>query len=309
MPFGLHFPKNVYQGLFDVSSAEDLAFAETLQKAADRLDENLLPTSAVHPYGELIVTGDGGARQLLTKIDQPDEGCSILDALDALARIYLDAPAPAQVIDRLRRLVKEAGGDELRAAATQALAACRDQELLAGVVEHLASPDPGMVSQAARLIGLGRYWPALPVLRSLISPTRYLESEAVIWAVGEIGDPEALPELEQSLANDFRSELVLLAMGKIGSFSAIPSMMVKMSKGPPRQREVAYQALATLLFKSRERLDDLGVTRQSLQVTMRRDLKKEPSARCRYFMLLCLARLGEKMDRAKIYQALGVEST
>jgi hypothetical protein len=309
MPFGMHYSAEVYRDIFGVTDPNDVALAETFIKYAAKADAALLPAGGTHPCADLIREGMRSTATLLAYLGAPPPGCSALDAADALVQIYEGLPAPAEVRDALRERFHHAESDEERAAYTQALARLGDEELLSVNQTMLSADDPSIVRGAATILGLGRYRPAVPVLRLLVSPKRFVESDAVIWALGEIGDEAAVPELERALLAQFRMPEVLRALGAIGSLNSVPLLLNYLKPGYEPVQEAAYAALAMLLARQRDNLMALRDVRPTLIFGIRGQLEKEHTPSCKLAMLLCLARLGEKLDRAVVYRCLGMTAT
>jgi hypothetical protein len=304
------YSERTYKQLFGIKKAKDIEFADDLVGALGRIDRALLPPAATHPLAGLIAAGLSSVEQLVDIIDAGEEQ-NQLDAIDAIAHILLYAPAPDAVVKRLRSRLHKAGVAEQNPDKVALLAKClalgKDEELLRHQLLLLGDEDPGLVASAARLLGLGGYVPAVPALVALLSPDRLFESRMVIWALGEIGAVEALPQLEYALGSAFRTVDCLIAMGKIGSLTSLPMLTPMIVSGLPEQRDAAYRALAMILDKNRASLASLAPMPEELARLVLHQLSDadlELSGATRFHMCLCLARLGMRLDTARVRRFL-----
>jgi len=143
----------------------------------------------------------------------------------------------------------------------------------------------------------------------LVSPDRIFESRAVIWALGEIGERDSLRALEYALSSGFRSVDAMIAMGKIGELTSIPKLVPMMVAGLSEQRDAAYRALAMILNNNRELAKETEALKlQIVPIIMQQfaDGELPKSGSMRFHMCLCLARLGEKLDTARVKQFLNL---
>jgi HEAT repeat protein len=311
-------PEEVWRDLFGLVKRADRDWGNRVVTALQKIDRGLLPPAATHPYETHIARGAAALPDLLELLEQGTER-EWFNALDATAHICFaivsgetDAVVDKQVIARLRAQLKRTDlSPDHHALVAKTLAIARDPGVLSEQLHRLADSDPGVVATAARLIGLGRYAPAARILRELVSPERFYESRAVIWALGEIGDPDVLPALYRALAHAFRVVDCLIAIGKIGQLSSVGQLTPLILAGPPEQKDAAVRALAMILDHHRNDGKPLGELFASLKNLLEVQLAGDVplSGSTRFHMLLCLARMGQPLDEARVrrYLRLGVD--
>jgi hypothetical protein len=224
--------------------------------------------------------------------------------------VLLASDQPAlEVSARLRKQLANERHPDTIARMMKTLAIARDEGLMLEETRRLGDDDPAVVASAARLLGLGRWRPAVPALKGLVSPSRIYESRHVIWALGEIGDADALPALEIALANAFRVVDCLIAIGKIGRVTSIPSVTPHLTSSFPEQKDAAARALAMILDDNRliaSRQPALKEVLVPLVEAQLADPRAPLSGSTRFFMLLCLARLAHPLDPARVQKYLGL---
>lgn len=305
------FDDVTYARAFGLKKKAERDFVEGLVAVLGKMDRALLPPPATHPLASLIAQGPRGIEPLLDLFDKSSaagDTHKAADALDALSHVLLgtqDRGAHARLKSAL------GATDEVAVAALLAktLAIAGDDETLVEQLRRLGDDDPAVVASAARLLGFGRYRPAVPALKGLVSPERFYESRWVIWALGEIGDPAALPALEIALAHAFRVVDCLIAIGKIGQLTSLPAVTPHLVSGIAEQKDAAVRALAMILDNHRDDARFMGALRDQLAGLIERDLADASaplSASTRFHMLLCLARLGHKLDESRVKKYLGV---
>ncbi len=309
-------PEETWRDLFGLARRAERDAANRLVSALSKIDRGLLPPAATHPYEMHIAQGSAGLAPLLALVEEGSER-EWFNALDALAHIAFtitsaDAVSSGGRVDdvviaKLRAQLKRSdlSSDQL-ALVTKTLAIARDHGVLHEQLHRLTDDDPGVVASAARLLGLGRYAPAARVLRELVSPERFYESRAVIWALGEIGDPAVLPALYRALAQAFRVVDCAIAIGKIGQLTSVGELTPLLLVGPPEQKDAAVRALAMILDHHRNEQKPLGELFSTLAGLIEAQLESgEPlSGSTRFHMALCLARMGRQLDEARLRRLL-----
>ncbi len=141
---------------------------------------------------------------------------------------------------------------------------------------------------------------------ALVSPARFVESRAVLWALGEIGDPAALPALQRAVAHAFRVVDAVVALGKIGDVAAVGTITPLLLSGTPEERDAGYRALAWIFDRHRADRAALAELFRTLRGLIETQLAAdEPlSGSTRFHMLLCLARMGVVLDEPRVRQHL-----
>ena len=304
LPMDPAFDEGSYARIFGLRKKSDRDFAEGLVQALQKIDPALLPPPTSTPLSPELSTA--GIPHLLFQVEN-QRGQSRDAALEALAHVLFDTPADAATISALRGLLAASTEPGLSAELAKTLAIAQDPIFLQEQLRRLGDPDPGVVAAAARLVGFGRYRAAVAVLKGLVSPERFVESRWAIWALGEIADPAALPTLQIALSQCFHVVDCLIAIGKIGELSSLPALTPHLVQGLPEQKDAAVRALAMLLDRHREGEVGLAV-RAELAGFFERDLAESTTLwkSTRFYMLLCLARMGLKLDEARVRRYLGV---
>lgn len=315
-------PEETWTDLFGLTKRADRAFGDRLVTALSKIDRGLLPPASSHPFEAHIARGTEALPDLLDLLETGTER-EWFNALDATAHICFAITSAGSdgrtggavdgaLIGRLRAQLKrqDLSIDQL-ALVTKTLAIARDHGVLHEQLHRLADSDPGVVASAARLLGLGRYAPASRILRELVSPERFYESRAVIWALGELGDPDVLPALYRALAQAFRVVDCVIAIGKIGQLTSVGQLTPLILAGAPEQRDAAVRALAMILDHHRNDQKPLGDLFSSLKGLIESQLASGMplSGSTRFHMLLCLARMGTTLDEPRIrrYLQLGID--
>jgi hypothetical protein len=303
------YDDETYRDVFGLQKKSERAFADKLVAALARIDRALLPGAQTHPLLAAITQGAASIDELCGLVERGTER-ERLDALDALAHVFAALPdgAPPEALARLRAGLARETAPQTVALFAKVLAIGQDAAFLREQVRRLADPDPGVVAAAARLLGFGRFRAAVPVLVELVSPARFVESRAVVWALGEIGDDVALPALQRAVAQSFRVVDAVVAIGKIGNIAAVGTLTPLLLSGTPEERDAGYRALAWILDHHRDDAAVLSALAKTLRALIETQFASdEPlSGSTRFHMLLCLARLGVVLDEARVKQFLRV---
>jgi len=264
---------------------------------------------AKHPFAFLISAGSESLPILWNSYLQArgvDES-EALAALDAIACILMSGGNEEYIEVRVRTELKDTKAINLAAALAKCLALCGDDELMREQVTLLAHDDPAISAMAAQLLGYGRYQPALPALHAMISPQFFLQSKAVIWAVGQIGSLDSLKVLSNCAQSGFRTTACLEAMGKIGSLLALPSLIGFILQGSAEETKAALGSLAQVLHENRDEGETLQLVRKEIAPILVQMLDTASfSKEARISMLICLSRLGVTLERQNFSRYLGL---
>jgi len=304
------FSKENYRDFFGIQDENEIAFTESIVEAVERIDPTLLPRPFKHPYAAFIAAKKSGFAGLLDVLKSKEEQARKIEALDALANIFLHSGVEESVVTELKALLAEQSEPTMIALYAKCISISQDEAFLHQQILRLADDDPAIVASSARLLGYGAYRPAVEILMNLVSPSRMYESRYVIWALGEIGSENALPVLEHALASAFRTQHCMIALGKIGMMTSIPHLMPFILYGLSEQKDAAYRALASILNKNREHEDAISALRTELEHVIKGQLDDSRvvlQPQTRFFMLLCLARLSVKLDTSQIRRHIGIE--
>jgi HEAT repeat protein len=270
-------------------------------EALEAIDRALVPRAGTHPYIQEITKGNQAIPDLLAYLKKPMDGTDQSDVFDALAYIFINSPASPKVIAALRPYLND---PELGPLAARTLAIGQDRDFLIDMMNGFTSEDPAEVAASAMLMGYGRFEPAVPLLLELLSPTRFIESRAILWALGEIGSEEAIPYITRALAENFRPIDALMAIGKIGNIGTVGLITPYILQGETESRITALRALSMVLSRYSDATEAMAEIRPSLSDILRHIALEDANRTARFYALLSLARLGEKMRPDKIRQAL-----
>lgn len=296
-----HFSPELYRTFFGVQDKKDIEFAEEMLDALGEIDRALVPRPGTHPYMEYITQGAAAIPALLRYLKTPMEGTAKGDVLDALAYIFLNTQAPQEAVSAIRGYLSHEVFGPL---AARTLAIGQDEAFLTDMMAGFTSDDPGEVASTAMLMGYGRFRPALPALLGLLSPMRFVESRAILWALGEMAAEEAIPLLTRCLADAFRPIDALMALGKIGNIGTLGLLIPYIMKGETESRQTALCALSMILEKNNDAPQAMQELRPSLSTLLQQIAINDENRTARFYAMLSLSRLGEKMDQAHIRQAL-----
>lgn len=236
----------------DVSSpGVEVHFARPGQTADDAIIAYL--AAARQPGQYAVVTNDQGltGRARAT-------GASVLSATEFAAQM-----ARAVMHRRERRAVAEAPAPDPQDPAfadiySRFLAAEKADEQFRGKrqadaatwIERLYTADPQLAEEAARWLGQFGGAAALEPLRDAVTHSDPGVRAAALLALGNLGDPVALPELCDRLAHDGNSmvrEAAAQSLGRIGDRSVLDALAAAAGQDPKRKvRKAAAAAHAQI---------------------------------------------------------------
>lgn len=299
-------PSRFVADLLGVTDPEQARLAARLIPALERISPDLVPRAVDHPFIEAIEEGIGAFPDLLAAYDQAKDDDDRVVVLDAIARIIDRHYATLEVVDALERILASAKSSAVVTTAGRCLALAGDEGFIAQQRQFLISPSLVDVRVAARLLGYAEDEGSVPLLLTLLRPDRAVVLDAVVWALGQIGDERAVPGLHAMLERFVQTDAVLEALGKIASRSSVMRILPLVLEGVQGQREAAAAALARIVHEHDGSLGDPALGR-SVREALEKVVARDPSTLVRFFALLGFARLGGHMEPNRVLAALGGE--
>lgn len=299
-------PRAFVTELIGAERAEQVRFTDQVLAALGKISPDLVPTLYQHPYADLILRGPGAFASLIERADKAPDDTTRAAAIDAIAEVITRDYATREAVEALTRMLSTSKSELVVSNAARAIALAGDEGFLEQQRAFLASKSPSEVRVAAKLCGYGKYRRAVPLLLDLLRDDQLALSDVVIWALGEIGDPSALPKLHRMLGAHLRVELVVEAIGKIGEPSSVVRLLPVLLEGATEQRERAAQAIERITRKNNGQLYDAELER-SVRVALERVIEQDESKRARFHALIAFSLLGGHLEPQRILGALGAE--
>ena len=297
-------PKELLSNLLGVEKNKQIEFTGQILEALERISPDLVPRLNDHPYADAIVEGPSACPTLLKLYDSEEDELAQAAILDAIAQINQQDYPTKEVAEALQEILAESKSEVLVSAAAKALATARHEGFLAQQSEFLASESPSQVRISAKLLGYGKYEPAVERLLMLLQPDNMAVADAVVWALGEIGSEEALPTLHGMLTASVLSEDVLEAMGKIGNLTSVVRLIAILTEGTENQREKAARAFSQIARANSGDLEDAKLQQRSL-LLLERLIEHDSSTLVRFHSIVGHSLLGGHLKPAQITRALG----
>lgn len=289
-----------------VTDDKQSSFLTQLLPALERISPDLTPRVLQHPLVHEITRGPAAFPKLLATYDGSlDEGEKAL-AIDAIAEIlaHRDHHATHDVVVALEKILATTKSKRIASITARALAAAGAESFLAHQRNLLGSKSLDEVRIAARLLGYGRYRPAVPVLMELLRPDAAIIADSLIWALGEIGDPEAVPLIQLWLTRAELADDALSALGKIGARASVVRVIPFLLEGSRLQREKAAEALARIARKNDGSLGDPGLD-DTVRKTLEKVIDADESRLARFHSMIAFSALGGHLEPPRILAALG----
>jgi HEAT repeat protein len=290
--------------LIGAEEPEHARFTEQVLGALGKISPELAPSLYQHPFGDLVIEGVSAFGRLVEISKSAGNDVEGAAAIDAIAEIIQRRYATKEVVLELQKLLSEAKSEVVASVAARALAVAGDEGFLEQQRNLLASSSPSEVRVAAKLCGFGKYKAAVPALLDLLRDDQMAISDVVIWALGEIGDPSALPKLHRLLSSQLRTEHVLSAIGKIGDATSAVRLLPVLVEGAKAQREKAAQAMVGILRKNDGQLFDPSLE-QLVKVALERALDQDESRLVRFHAIVAYSLLGGHLEPKRILASLG----
>jgi HEAT repeat protein len=278
---------------------------ERYVEALARISPILLPQRFVHPLRDQVMAGPSAFPELLSMFAKMGDDEARAVVLEAITLVIEDHGATPEVMIALEHAMRSPSGP-IRNLATRGLALAGSEKLLNLAKNVLgAGNNNAEMRIAARLVGLGRYAPALPELMMLLSPKHFSLLDAVIWAIGRIGSEEALPILHAMLSSRVMVLELAEALGAIGSWSSLSPLLQALA-GPTAEREALLRAIAELAARHGEKMRaDAGAV--AAKKILGKLIDEDPSETARYYAIVAHGALGGKIALNRFFTALGAQ--
>ena len=156
------------------------------------------------------------------------------------AAALLGQRGEVSALERLKQLAAEDTADVVRQKAALAVLQLGGEELLAEVAKHLRDDDPGAVAHAAITLGKVGNPVVVPNLLQAFQTESAEIGAAVAWALGQLKDNRAIEWLSTSLKHGFVSANAAEALGEIGTPEVVPILLQTLQH--PNQEARAYAA-------------------------------------------------------------------
>lgn len=301
---GAPVPADFMADVLAVEDAERVALVKRLVPALEQIDPELVPAAVDHPFAAHIVAGINGFEPLLAAYRQSKREDDRVLVLDAIQRILEHAHATRGLVEALQKIMAGTKSPNVLSMAARALASCRYEPFLEQQRQFLASDSPSELRRSIRLLGYGRYTPAVPALLERLRPDQMGVMDVLVWALGEIRDPRAVPGLHTMLERFVLSEAVLEALGKIGAVVSVMRVLPVLLEGTEGQREAAARALARIADANEGDLGDKDLAR-SLREALEKTVNTDASKKVRFYALVAYAKLDGHIEPNQILAALG----
>lgn len=296
-------PSELIAEVLHVQDPEAAALARALLPALEKIDPELVPQVYRHPLLEHIQRGVRAAPALLAAYRKSRSEDDRALVLDALAHIADAEPVTGEVIEALQKVMAGTKSPRLASLAARALATAGEEGFVAQQRGFLASEALREVRLSARLLGYARDPASVEPLSALLNAKKGAAHDVVIWALGEIGDPHALPALHRMLEVFAQLEATCAALGKIGSIASLPRLLPVLAGADAPQRAAAAEAIARIVFAHGSAGD------AELDAQLRRQLEqaveRDTQPRVRLFGILGISVLGGGLPPARILERLG----
>ena len=297
-------PPELLADLLGAKKNKQIEFVGQLVEALEQVSPGLVPRLDDHPYADAIIEGPSACQTLLKLYKSEKDEIAKAAILDAITRINHQDYPTKEIVHALEQILSECKSDKLVSVAATALASARHEPFLEQQRAFLVSDSPSQVRISAKLLGYGRYEPATEALLTLLQPDNMAVADAVIWALGEIGDESALPTLHEMLTASVMSEDVLEAMGKIGNLTSVVRLIAVLLEGTVQQREKAAQAFSRIARNNGGQLEDKELQARSL-VLLESLVEKDKSILVRFHCIVAHSILGGHLTSGQIMKALG----
>ncbi len=303
-PHGPAVPGRFVADVFGLRNPEQAKLAARLAPALERISPSLAPRAKEHPYLEEIERGIVSFPQFIKGFETSKNEAEKVALVDAIAEVIQSEHATLEAVRFLRRVLATSKSEAMATVTARALALARDPDFLEQQRNFLASTNMVDVRLAAFLLGYGKYQPAVPVLLDNLRFDRAAALDAVIWALGEIGDDAAVPQLHAFLERFIAAKEVVRALGRIGARTSVMRVLPLLLEGTEDQRKVAAEALAGIAHRQNGGLGDPALIR-SVREVLEKVAERDPSLEVRFWAMVTFGLLGGHLPANRMLAALG----
>jgi len=293
-------------GLVGAQADAQFQFTSEILAALEKISPELLPRASTHPLADAISRGVAAFPDLLADFRNTKEEQGRAAIIDAIAEICSREHATLEVIQALPKIMGSTKSPAIASIASRALAAAGDEGFLEQQKNFLASDNLSDVRLSAKLLGYGKYEPAVEILLLLLRPDNMAVADAVMWALGEIGSPDALPKLHEMITEMIFVEPTIEAVGKIGHSTSVIRLLPLLIEGGEGQRTKSAQAILRIARKNGGVIGDEGITNDA-KAALLRAIDGDKSPLVRFYALVAFSVLGEHLGPARVKQALGAK--
>lgn len=297
-------PNAFVRELVGAKTPEQARFTDQVLVALSKISPELVPTLFAHPLADFVLDGVASLPALVDWLGRAGSDDERVAILDAMAEIFVREHATTSAVAAISAALGKTKSEAVATTAARAMALAKDAGFLDQQHNFLASDSPTELRRSALILGYGRYQPAVPRLLELLRDDQMSLWDVLVWALGEIGDPDALPKLHRLLHAHLAVEPVIDALGKIGDASSAVRLLPVLIEGAQAQREKAAQALARIARANDGLLLDPELTR-SVLLALERVVDQDDSKLARFHAIVALSWLGGSLDPKRVLAALG----
>lgn len=301
---GALLPKEFVTTLLGATGEDERKLTESLLAALGKISDDLVPRLYDHPLADHVLAGPDAFGELFDIYAQAEEELEQVAVLDAIAEIIDREHATGAAVAFLQKVLSGADSSPVASMAARALALAGEPGFMAQQRNLLAADSPSRVRIAAKLLGYGRDSVAAPLLADLLATDNMAVADAVIWALGEIGNPEVLPKLHRMLSDAILVEDILEAVGQIGDATSVPRIIPYLQDGGVEQRRRAAEAMAKILRKNDGALLDPRLE-ETTRAVLAGVLKRDTDTYTVFYAMVAYGLAGGSMSPKEILQALG----
>ena len=259
------------------------------------------------PFAKEVAQGPAGFKALLQRVVVPTlDGENQFLALHAMEQIASEHAGGIDEKDLFRLaewLQSEDHSADIRSEAMRVLLCAQSEPMLQGARQRLVHGTAAEQSAAAHALGVAKSKVDVEILKVALAQGGPGVQTTAAWALGEIGDPAALPLLEAA----FKAEKVLVpvieALGKIGGAEQVPLLTLCLSEPSSTIRLAGAEALARIMGRTEDPTTEL----EGLGAYLEQALKHESDPMIGVVLIASLTRLGIEVSAASVQRVLGID--